>query len=46
MDPNIPHEAKPLAIRNVGVGILLGVLVNASNLYLGLKTGTQFRPAC
>ncbi|KAI0976478.1 OPT oligopeptide transporter protein-domain-containing protein [Xylaria arbuscula] len=42
MDPNIPHEANPLTIRAVVVGILLGALVNASNLYLGLKTGFTF----
>jgi hypothetical protein len=35
MDPNIPYEANPLTIRAVVVGILLGALVNASNLYLG-----------
>lgn len=35
MDPNIPHEANPLTVRAVIVGIALGALVNASNLYLG-----------
>lgn len=36
MDPNIPHEENPLTVRAVVVGILLGALVNASNLYLGM----------
>ncbi|KAI1201182.1 OPT oligopeptide transporter protein-domain-containing protein [Nemania serpens] len=42
MDPNIPYEANPLTVRAVIVGIALGALVNASNLYLGLKTGFTF----
>ncbi|KAI0103793.1 OPT oligopeptide transporter protein-domain-containing protein [Nemania sp. FL0031] len=42
MDPNLPYEPNPLTIRAVVVGILLGALVNASNLYLGLKTGFTF----
>ncbi|KAI1185606.1 OPT oligopeptide transporter protein-domain-containing protein [Nemania serpens] len=42
MDPNIPHEENPLTVRAVIVGIALGALVNASNLYLGLKTGFTF----
>ncbi|KAI1339400.1 OPT oligopeptide transporter protein-domain-containing protein [Xylariaceae sp. FL0016] len=42
MDPGIPHEPNPLTIRAVFVGICLGCLVNASNLYLGLKTGFTF----
>ncbi|KAI1346060.1 OPT oligopeptide transporter protein-domain-containing protein [Xylaria sp. FL0043] len=42
MDPNIPPEDNPLTARAVVVGILLGALVNASNLYLGLKTGFTF----
>lgn len=35
MDPNLPYEANPLTVRAVIVGIALGALVNASNLYLG-----------
>lgn len=35
MDDSIPHEPNPLTIRAVVVGIMLGCLVNASNLYLG-----------
>ena len=35
-------EPNPLTIRAVVVGILLGSLVNASNVYLGLKTGFTF----
>ncbi|KAI1844739.1 hypothetical protein JX266_009195 [Neoarthrinium moseri] len=42
MEADIPHEPNPLTIRAVVVGILLGSLVNASNLYLGLKTGFTF----
>ncbi|KAB5549474.1 OPT superfamily oligopeptide transporter [Coniochaeta sp. 2T2.1] len=42
MDPGIPHEANPLTIRAVVIGCILGGLVNASNLYLGLKTGFTF----
>ncbi|KAI1487082.1 OPT oligopeptide transporter protein-domain-containing protein [Biscogniauxia mediterranea] len=42
MDPNLPVETNPLTIRAVVVGICLGCLVNASNLYLGLKTGFTF----
>lgn len=35
MDENIPHEEHILTIRAVVVGICLGSLVCASNLYLG-----------
>jgi hypothetical protein len=35
----IAHEPNPLTIRAVVVGMILGSLVNASNVYLGLKTG-------
>ncbi|TQN67267.1 putative metal-nicotianamine transporter YSL5 [Colletotrichum shisoi] len=42
MDPNIPHEANILTVRAIVVGCILGSLVNASNLYLGLKTGFTF----
>jgi hypothetical protein len=35
-------EPNPLTVRAVVVGILLGSLVNASNVYLGLKTGFTF----
>lgn len=37
MDPNVPHEENPLTFRAVAVGCLLGFLVNASNLYLGMS---------
>ncbi|CAI4213354.1 unnamed protein product [Parascedosporium putredinis] len=33
---------EPLTVRAVVVGIILGSLVNASNVYLGLKTGFTF----
>ncbi|KAL0944713.1 oligopeptide transporter [Colletotrichum truncatum] len=42
MDPNIPHEEHILTVRAIVVGCILGSLVNASNLYLGLKTGFTF----
>ncbi|KAF4856798.1 putative metal-nicotianamine transporter YSL5 [Colletotrichum siamense] len=42
MDANIPHEENILTVRAVVVGCILGSLVNASNLYLGLKTGFTF----
>ncbi|GKT40533.1 metal-nicotianamine transporter YSL2 [Colletotrichum spaethianum] len=35
-------EGNPLTVRAVVVGIILGSLVNASNVYLGLKTGFTF----
>ncbi|KAH7156098.1 OPT oligopeptide transporter protein-domain-containing protein [Dactylonectria macrodidyma] len=38
----IEHEPNPLTARAVIVGIILGSLVNASNVYLGLKTGFTF----
>lgn len=31
----VPEEPKPLTVRAVVVGIILGSLVNASNVYLG-----------
>ncbi|TDZ37357.1 putative metal-nicotianamine transporter YSL5 [Colletotrichum spinosum] len=42
MDPGIPHEEHILTVRAIVVGCILGSLVNASNLYLGLKTGFTF----
>ncbi|OTA60059.1 oligopeptide transporter [Hypoxylon sp. EC38] len=42
MEGGIADEHDPLTIRAVIVGIILGSLVNASNLYLGLKTGFTF----
>lgn len=38
----IAEEGDPLTIRAVLVGMILGSLVNASNVYLGLKTGFTF----
>ncbi|KAK2601787.1 hypothetical protein QQS21_004671 [Conoideocrella luteorostrata] len=38
----IEEEPNPLTVRAVLVGIVLGSLVNASNVYLGLKTGFTF----
>ncbi|KAK1780627.1 OPT oligopeptide transporter protein-domain-containing protein [Copromyces sp. CBS 386.78] len=42
MDASVVHEENPLTIRALVVGIVLGCLVSASNLYLGLKTGFTF----
>ncbi|GKT47522.1 putative metallocarboxypeptidase ECM14 [Colletotrichum spaethianum] len=42
MDPSIPNEENILTVRAVVIGCILGSLVNASNLYLGLKTGFTF----
>jgi len=38
-DPNAPEETSYLSVRAVLVGSLLGLIVGASNIYLGLKTG-------
>lgn len=38
----IEREENPLTARAVITGIVLGSLVNASNVYLGLKTGFTF----
>jgi OPT family oligopeptide transporter len=38
----IEPEPNPLTVRAVLIGIILGSLVNASNVYLGLKTGFTF----
>lgn len=42
----VEPEDSPLTVRAVAVGIALGSLVNASNVYLGLKTGFTFPPPC
>ena len=39
-DPNAPEETAQLTVRAVLVGSMLGLIVGASNIYLGLKTGT------
>ncbi|KAF7562466.1 hypothetical protein G7046_g1669 [Stylonectria norvegica] len=38
----VEPEENPLTVRAVLTGIVLGSLVNASNVYLGLKTGFTF----
>lgn len=38
----VPLEEDPLTVRALVVGVILGSLVNASNVYLGLKTGFLF----
>lgn len=38
----IPEEEQQLTIRALVVGICLGAVVSASNIYLGLKTGWTF----
>lgn len=42
MDENIPHEENILTVRAIVVGCILGSLVNASNLYLGLVSSFLF----
>ncbi|KAI9675061.1 MAG: hypothetical protein M1817_001467 [Caeruleum heppii] len=41
-DPGVPEEEKILRTRSVVIGLICGALVNASNVYLGLKTGWTF----
>jgi len=41
-DPNAPVETSQLTVRAVAIGSLLGLIVGASNIYLGLKTGFTF----
>lgn len=41
-DPSLPFEKQPLTIRAILVGWCLGAVVNASNVYLGLKIGSTF----
>ena len=38
-DPNAPEETTQLTVRAIAVGSVLGLIVGASNIYLGLKTG-------
>lgn len=38
----IPEEEQQLTVRALVVGICLGAVVSASNIYLGLKTGWTF----
>lgn len=38
----IPDEEQQLSIRALVIGICLGAIVSASNIYLGLKTGWTF----
>ncbi|KAG8679543.1 hypothetical protein FRC09_018903, partial [Ceratobasidium sp. 395] len=42
IDPNSPVETSQLTVRAVAIGSLLGLIVGASNIYLGLKTGFTF----
>lgn len=44
IDPNEPEETHQLTFRAVFVGCVLGAIVGASNIYLGLKTGFTFGP--
>jgi len=47
-DPFVPWDDLPeeqyyvARVRSIIIGILCGTLVNASNIYLGLKTGWTF----
>ncbi|KAF8424292.1 OPT oligopeptide transporter protein-domain-containing protein [Tirmania nivea] len=42
IEPHLTEEKNVLTFRAVFIGCLLGALVNASNVYLGLKTGWTF----
>ncbi|KAK7462797.1 hypothetical protein VKT23_007378 [Stygiomarasmius scandens] len=44
IDPHAPEETHQLTVRAVFVGCVLGAVVGASNIYLGLKTGFTFGP--
>jgi uncharacterized oligopeptide transporter (OPT) family protein len=44
IDPAVPEEDHQLTVRAVLVGCVLGAIVGASNIYLGLKTGFTFGP--
>lgn len=35
----LPEETRQFTFRAVAIGCLLGSIVQASNIYLGLKTG-------
>ncbi|KZF20443.1 OPT superfamily oligopeptide transporter [Xylona heveae TC161] len=41
-DPGVPEETNILRVRSIFIGLVCGALVNASNVYLGLKTGWTF----
>jgi hypothetical protein len=46
--PNAIEETTQLTVRAVAVGSMLGLIVGASNVYLGLKTGellSTFNPS-
>ncbi|KAH8828831.1 oligopeptide transporter [Flagelloscypha sp. PMI_526] len=42
IDPEAPEEEQQLTVRAIVVGVVLGAVVGASNIYLGLKTGFTF----
>ncbi|KAJ3530211.1 hypothetical protein NMY22_g8666 [Coprinellus aureogranulatus] len=44
VDPNEMEETHQLTFRALLVGCVLGAIVGASNIYLGLKTGFTFGP--
>ncbi|KAF7426231.1 hypothetical protein PC9H_008598 [Pleurotus ostreatus] len=44
IDPTEPEETHQLTFRALLVGSVLGAVVGASNIYLGLKTGFTFGP--
>ncbi|KAF8921979.1 OPT oligopeptide transporter protein-domain-containing protein [Mucidula mucida] len=44
VDPYEPEETHQLTVRALIVGCVLGAIVGASNIYLGLKTGFTFGP--
>ncbi|KAL8281203.1 hypothetical protein RQP46_006237 [Phenoliferia psychrophenolica] len=41
-DPTMPVETRQLTFRSLLIGCMLGFVVGASNIYLGLKTGFTF----
>ncbi|KDN46009.1 hypothetical protein RSAG8_04516, partial [Rhizoctonia solani AG-8 WAC10335] len=44
IDPEVEDEEYQLTLRALVVGWMLGAVVGASNIYLGLKTGFTFGP--
>ncbi|KAI0034683.1 oligopeptide transporter [Vararia minispora EC-137] len=44
IDPDEVEETHQLTVRAIVVGCILGAVVGASNIYLGLKTGFTFGP--
>lgn len=45
IEPHLPEEKNVLTFRAVFIGCLLGALVNASNVYLGMSTSVSRKSA-